>query len=40
MKGCLAAILFIVLLSFGPVGWICAAVLGIILLTSSSKKKK
>jgi hypothetical protein len=40
MKGCLIAILFIILLFFGPAGWICAAVLGIILLASSDKKKK
>lgn len=39
MKGCIVAILFIVLLFFGPVGWIAAAVLGIILLTSGNKKK-
>jgi len=38
MKGCIVAILFIVLLFFGPVGWVCAAVLGIILLTSGKKK--
>lgn len=38
MKGCLVGILFIILLFFGPIGWVCAAVLGIILLTFLSKK--
>lgn len=37
MKGCLIAILFIVLLFLGPTGWVCAAVLGIILLMLSKK---
>lgn len=40
MKGCVIAILFIVLLFFGTAGWICATVAGIILLASSSKNKK
>ena len=39
MSGCLIFILFVVLLCFGPVGWICAAVLGIILLTQNKKTK-
>lgn len=38
MKGCLITVLFIVLLFFGPVGWFCATVLGIIALVSSGKK--
>ena len=33
MKGFFILILFFVLLFLGPIGWICAAVLGIILLT-------
>lgn len=40
MKGCLIIILFGVLLCLGPVGWICAAVLGIILLAASFNKRK
>lgn len=37
MKGCLIMILFIILLFCGPIGWICAAVLGIVLLVKSVK---
>ena len=39
MSGCLILILFVVLLCFGPDGWICAAVWGIILLTQNKKTK-
>lgn len=40
MKGCVIAILFIVLLFFGTAGWICATVAGIILLASMGGKTK
>ena len=39
MSGCLIFILFVALLCFGPVGWICAAVVVIILLTQNKKTK-
>jgi hypothetical protein len=33
MKGCLVTVLFIVLMLSGPIGWIIAIALGIIILT-------
>lgn len=37
MKGCIIFVLFVILLFCGPLGWIGAAVLGILLLTKGKK---
>ena len=37
MKGCFTFILFVILLFLGPVGILCAAILGILLMTRKNK---